>query len=169
MKKEYTFLLCVICVMLVISSSKEASADSSPYGPEGRRFGAGVIVGDPTGLTLKGYLTDRLALGAIASWSFVNDAFTAIGDVTYDILDIPTPVSTITFPFYVGVGGKVGIRGKKDNQRKTIVGIRVPVGVAAQWTNIPVEVYVEAAPGIEVLPGTEFDFTGGIGARYYFF
>ena len=168
MRKKYIILLCAVCVMFVFSPSK-ASADSSPYGPEGRRFGAGIIVGDPTGLTLKGYLTSRIALGAIAAWSFVNDSFTAIGDVTYDILDIPTSVSTVTFPVYVGVGGKVGIRGKKDNQRKTIVGIRVPLGIAAQWTNHPAEVYVEVAPGIEVIPGVEFDITGGIGARYYFF
>jgi hypothetical protein len=78
-------------------------------------------------------------------------------------------LGSVTFPVYIGVGGKVGIRGKKDNERKTIVGIRVPLGVGAQWTSIPLEVYAEVAPGIEVVPGTEFDLTGGVGVRYYFF
>jgi len=167
MKKKFIVVFCIMCFAILLPAS--GIAQVSPYGPEGRRFGAGIIVGDPTGITLKGYLTSRLAIDAIGAWSFVNDAFTAIGDVTYDVLDIPTPLSTVSFPFYIGAGGKIGIHGKKDNQRKTIVGVRVPLGIAAQWNNHPAEVYVEVAPGIEFVPGTEFDITGGIGARYYFF
>jgi len=167
MNKKCVVLFCVVCVAILLPV--RAFAQISPYGPEGKRFGAGIVVGDPTGITLKGYLSSRLAVDAIAAWSFVNDSFTAIGDVTYDVVEIPTSVSTISFPFYIGVGGKVGIRGKKDNQRKTIVGVRVPLGLAAQWNNHAAEVFIEVAPGIEFIPGTEFDLTGGIGARYYFF
>lgn len=136
-------------------------------GPQGKTFGLGIIAGDPTGVTGKGYLSSRLAVSGIAAWSFINDAFTAIADVTYDMFEIHHN-NKVDTPFYVGAGAKLAINKKMPGGDKTAIGIRVPVGIAAQWENIPVEGYVEIAPGIELSPETEFDLTGGVGVRYYF-
>ena len=134
----------------------------------GSRFGLGVILGEPTGLTMKGYVSPVVALDLIASWSFVDDAITIIGDVTWDVTDVAIQSTTFSMPFYLGAGIKVGfVRGGK-NKGKEIVGARVPVGLAMQFTRIPLEAFVEVAPGMEFTPATEFDFTGGLGARFYF-
>jgi len=138
----------------------------SPYGPEGKRFGLGLYVGEPTGLTFKGYLASRLAIDGVGAWSFVRDAVTLVFDVTYEILDIPIQSQSVTVPFYVGAGTKIGINtGPRDRTEFTI---RVPLGVAVQWENAPVEVFFEVAPGVDLSPETEFDISGGIGARFYF-
>ena len=158
----------VVAVSLLMSGVSVEARTPSPYGPKGKHFGMGFILGDPTGITGKGYITDRFAIDAIGSWSFVDDAIVVIGDLTYDFLDIPVDVQAFTLPFYVGVGAKVGFIEKGDKDGDTLVGIRVPVGVAMQFTRYPIELYFEVAPGIELAPETEADVTGGIGVRFYF-
>jgi len=160
----------IVIIFVVFHSFSSFGAESEPYGPQEKRFGAGIIVGEPTGLALKGYVTPEFAIDGIVSWSFVDDALTLIGDLTYEFFDIPTSDLKFTLPFYAGGGVKIGFdrRGKKS-KRKTIVGIRIPVGVAMHFSTYPIEIFVELAPGIEVAPKSAFDFTGGIGARFYFF
>jgi len=164
-KKTTTGLIGAV-LFFVIGSSSALAKEPSPYGPEGKRFGAGLYLGEPIGLTLKGYLTQRWALDAAAGWSFAGDSFTLKVDGTYDILDIPVDTSVITLPFYIGVGGFLKTDEGKNNQ--TAVGILVPIGLAVQWTEYPVEAFLEVAPGIAVGPDTEFELMGGIGARFYF-
>lgn len=158
-------ILLVVVSWLGLSRSVSAGP-VSPYGPEARRFGAGLYLGEPTGLTFKGYVSDRMALDGLASWSFVDKAFTLIGDMTYDFFDIPVHDNRLTLPFYAGIGGKLGIRS--DPGDRTVGGIRIPVGLALQLVQYPIEVFFELAPGIDVAPATEFDLTGGLGARFYF-
>lgn len=163
------FSSLAVVVMAALSLSLGAgrawAKEPSPYGPKGKRFGVGLHLGEPTGFTLKGYVSKRFAIDGIVAWSFVDEAFTLIGDATFEILDIPVDSQVITLPFYAGAGVKVGINDKNDD---TVVAIRVPVGVAVQWVNTPVEIFLEIAPGVGVAPETNFDLTGGIGARFYF-
>ncbi len=172
-KSAKSALIWVGLVAMLLTSngllqSVEAGS-TDPYGPKARRFGAGIILGDPTGISLKGYVSSRIAIDGIFSWSFVDDAFILIGDLTYDILDIPVNASSFTLPFYIGAGAKVGFVQRGNRDGKTLIGVRVPVGVGMQFINHAVEVFFEVAPGFEVSPATDFDITGGIGVRYYFF
>lgn len=171
MKKSKFIRFCLITVVasFILGHFSIVHAGSvDPYGPKGKRFGVGIIAGDPTGLSAKGYVTERFAIDGIFSWSFVDEAFIIIGDLTYDFLDIPINSSKFSLPFYAGAGMKIGFDQKGKNDGETLVGVRVPVGVALQWTNYPIEVFFEVAPGIELSPESEFDVTGGIGVRFYF-
>ena len=89
-----------------------------------------------------------------------------LSDATYEFLDIPVDTHVITLPFYAGVGAKLSIHDGSGDE--TEFGIRIPVGLAVQWTEYPVEVFAEIAPGIDITPSSEFDLMGGIGARFYF-
>lgn len=154
--------------MILIASLPALARSNNPssHGPEAKRFGAGLYLGEPTGFSFKGYMTEQFAFDGIAAWGLRDEAFTVIGDVTYDFLDIPIDSHVVTFPFYAGAGAKLEFNvGPNDN---TVVGIRAPVGVAVQWINYPVELFAEVAPGIEVTPSTDFDLMGGLGARFYF-
>lgn len=166
--KTRIWSIAVAVVIAMAAVATVANAGSSAYGPKGKRFGAGLYLGEPTGITFKGYVSPRLAIDGIAAWSFTERAVTFIGDVTYDFVDIPINSSTLTMPFYAGAGGKISLdRGGRDNGRTT-GGVRVPVGISLQFTNHPVEVFFEIAPGMEVAPDTRFDLTGGVGVRFYF-
>lgn len=165
MKKTLTLLAFLFTFSLLLAGSVRAE----DYGPQDKRFGAGLYLGDPTGFTAKGYITDRIALEGVAAWSFVNDSFTLLTNATYDFFNIPTESTKVNFPFYAGVGAKFAFNKKHNNMRKNSAALLIPVGVAAHFTEYPVELFVELAPGMEFAPETEFDFSGGIGARFYFF
>ncbi len=161
--------LGIVAFTLLSTTCFAIPSETTAYGPKGRRFGAGIIAGEPTGISLRGYVSSRVALDLIASWSFLDDALTLIGDVTYDFFDIPVNTNSFSLPFYAGAGGILGFGQRGKNDGRTIVGVRVPVGVAMQFINHPVEVFFEVAPGVQLAPSTKFDITGGIGVRYYFF
>ena len=168
MKSQIKYIAVAVATVAMVAMSAVSWAESSAYGPKGKRFGAGLYMGEPTGITLKGYVSERLAIDGIAAWSFSEDAVTFIMDVTYDFVDIPINSSTLTLPFYAGAGGKIALdRGGRDDGRTTGA-IRVPVGIALQFTNHPVEVFFEVGPGVQVAPDTRFDLTGGVGVRFYF-
>lgn len=165
--KMLIFLGLILTTLTFSQSSKAAFTDSSSaYGPQSKRFGLGVYVGEPTGLTLKGYLTERAAIDGIAAWSFKHETVTLIGDLNYEIFDIPVSSSVISLPFYLGVGGKLELNSGRNDEIE--VGVRVPIGVAVQWNTAPIEVFLEVVPCLELVQETDFDLMGGLGIRFYF-
>ncbi len=167
-----TFLQRAVVVLGVLALgamlSAEAVAGAGDYGPKGKRFGAGIYLGEPTGITFKGYLSHSLAIQGLGAWSFVDKSVLGAVDVTYDFVNIPVNSSTVKLPFYAGVGGWIGSdRGGRDEGR-TVAGVRIPVGIAVQFQNHPVEISFEVAPGVAVAPSTRAEVMGGIGVRFYF-
>jgi hypothetical protein len=73
---------------------------------------------------------------------------------------IPVPEGKL--PFYVGVGGRVVFSDDAT------IGVRVPLGLDYMFSNAPVDIFVELVPILNLAPSTDFDFNGGIGARYWF-
>lgn len=159
-------LIPIFTILLLLTNMLPALANTSAYGPKTKRIGAGLYLGDPTGITLKGYLTKNIALDGVAAWSFVDDSFTLMTDATYDFFDIDFDTDVITVPFYAGGGAQLTFDDGKNND--TSATIHIPVGVAVQWVKQPVEIFVELSPGIQIAPETELDLSGGIGARFYF-
>lgn len=167
---KYISKICLLALFLTSVFCFDAASKSAQknYGPKNKRFGAGIVLGEPTGVTFKGYVSEKLAIDAFASWSFTDEAFVLMGDAIYEFVNIPVGAKTFTLPFYAGAGAKISFDEGGKNKDKTTGGIRIPLGVALQWVNHPIEVFVEVAPGIELAPNTEVDITGGVGARFYF-
>ncbi|MDY7029116.1 MAG: hypothetical protein SVR04_12520 [Spirochaetota bacterium] len=128
---------------------------------EGQKFGLGVIAGEPTGITAKMYLSENDAVDAAASWSFVKDRIHLHADY---IRHFPGVIDREfdDFVLYAGVGGLVELDDESE------FGARIPVGVNYYFNSVPVELFLEIGPALLLIPETRFEFTGGIGARYYF-
>jgi hypothetical protein len=78
----------------------------------------------------------------------------------YDIeIDVPGAL-----PFYFGVGARV-LPHEGDGSR---VGVRVPLGLDYITRDRRFDVFLEVAPMVDLVPETEFDLSGGVGARSYF-
>lgn len=146
-----------------------AVAKPDSYGPENKRVGAGLYLGEPIGASVKGYVLSPLAVDFFMGWSLVDEAFMMMANATYDIIEIPTNARTFTLPVYAGVGVKVGFDqgGREDGD--TMGGFRFPLGVSLQLNTNPIEIFTEVAPGFEFAPKIRADVTGGVGVRYYFF
>lgn len=129
------------------------------------KFGLGIMLGEPTGLSGKYWLNDKLAIDGAAGWSFYDDSeFYLHSDLLVHKFDL-IPVKKGKLPFYVGAGAFVRFR---DEHHDNEAGIRVPVGLDYLFENAPVDIFVEFAPGIDLTPSTRADFSGGIGIRYWF-
>lgn len=125
-------------------------------------FGAGIILGEPTGISAKYWTSSTGAFDGAVAWSFVNEgAFHIHLDYllhNFDLISVPEG----RLPFYYGIGGR--IKASKDAR----IGARVPLGLAYIFNNAPVDIFLEVVPLLDLAPKTAFRINAAIGARYYF-
>ncbi len=127
-----------------------------------KTFGIGAILGEPTGVSAKLWLGDVMAIDFAAAWSFVKEpAFQIHSDYLFHLMELIN-VSKGKLPFYFGVGGRIKF---EEDMR---VSVRIPVGLAYMFANVPLDVFAEVVPMIDLIPATGFDISGGIGIRYFF-
>jgi hypothetical protein len=127
-----------------------------------RGFGLGIILGEPTGVSGKLWTSGQNAFDFAAAWSFQGEGNLLLqADYVWHIFRL-IPVPDGKLPFYVGVGGEVILANDP------VIGVRVPLGLDYMFGNAPVDIFVELVPILRLAPSTDFDFAGGIGARYWF-
>jgi hypothetical protein len=125
-------------------------------------FGLGIILGEPTGISGKYWLSPSTAIDGAAAWNFGSGGYLHIhGDYLIHNYDI-FKVQEGKLPLYFGIGGRIGFSSE------TVVGLRGVVGVAYQFSGAPVDAFLEIAPIMDLVPGTSFHVNGGIGARFFF-
>ena len=58
---------------------------------------------------------------------------------------------------------------KKHYQSKPMKSIRLPVGLSYMPDdNLPMDIFVEIGPAIDIAPDVQGEITGGVGVRYWF-
>ena len=131
---------------------------------ERKQFGVGVIVGEPTGITIKYMLYDKSAIDAGVGWETSGDnEFHIYGDYLYHMNDL-IKVPHGKLPLYFGGGLRFIDREKKKDK----FGIRIPVGIEYLFGNAPLGAFFELVPILNLTPDTDFDFEAGIGIRFFF-
>jgi hypothetical protein len=124
-------------------------------------FGAGVVFGEPTGLSAKYWLDSKRAIDGGLAWSFHKKGFL---HVHADLLwHFPEVIRTsVRLPLYAGIGGRIRFDDPVH------AGVRIPVGIAWWVDGAPIDVFLEIVPILDLTPATEFELNGGIGVRYFF-
>ena len=79
----------------------------------------------------------------------------------YNVFETPN------IPLYLGVGGRIKLKNNEHNSDMRL-GVRVPFGIAYQFSEVPVDVFLEIAPVLDLNPSTSGSINGAIGVRYYF-
>jgi len=149
-------------------------ATSDPSSAQDRGWGLGLIVGEPTGITAKNWISDGRAFDAAVAWSFSGyDSFQIHADYLFH--NSTWQESTDLegrFPLHYGIGARIklgtdvdGVRGARADSR---IGVRIPGGIAYYIPDAPIEVFVEIVPLLDIVPATHFDLNAAIGARYFF-
>lgn len=160
-------LLFIIIILIFFPYQTFAqTSDSSEKTLSGSGWAVGIIIGEPTGLSLK---YNTFPVMGIA-WSIENH-FHFHAD--YWILN-NTFLDVDNLYYYVGVGGKISLwhqddkpKDSDDKEKDLGLGVRIPLGI--QYFLIDeVEFFGEAVPGISLYPATDFDLDLAIGARYNF-
>lgn len=129
------------------------------------KLGAGIIIGEPTGGSVKYWLNRNMAVDGAAGWSTHDHSSLYFqGDLLWHQFGL-FPINEGRLPLYIGVGGLVRFR---DDHRDDQAGVRVPVGVSYMFENTPVDVFAEVAPTLDVAPEARGEITGGVGIRFWF-
>lgn len=134
-------------------------------------FGAGIVLGDPTGLTAKYNLSSENAIDAALSFGGHNNIYL---HATWLWL-MPSVFKIEQYPvnWYFGLGARVIDHDHKHDHHEnhddgTYLGVRAPLGLRMNFENPRVELFGEISVAMDVTPETDFDVDFGIGARYYF-
>ena len=147
------FKFVTILFSLIIISSINAQSNG---------IGVGLIVGEPTGISGKYWTGSTTAFDAALAWSFVDEnAFQIHADYLFHNIRLIT-ISEGKLPFYYGIGARL----KTANDIK--LGVRVPLGLAYLFQNVPIDIFIEVVPILDVIPKTDFQINAALGARYFF-
>lgn len=145
--------LSLFVVILLLFSIVQVQAQQ-------KKFGLGIILGEPTGVIAKYWTSNRTAFDVAGSWSFSGEnAFHIHGDYLFHSF---IGVEKGKLPFYYGIGARLNL------QDKTRFGIRIPVGLSYMFEKTPLDIFLEIGPVMDLVPDTEFHVLGFIGIRYYF-
>jgi hypothetical protein len=122
-------------------------------------FGIGVLLGEPTGASVKSWLSDKTAFDVGVAWSLAgrNEAL----HLNSDFLLHSWFEQNDQLAFYYGLGGRIIFAD--DAQ----AGVRVPLGLNYVFESIPFDLFLEAVPILDLTPEIEFAGNGAVGIRYY--
>ena len=135
---------------------------SNSTSAQDKNIGLGIIVGEPTGVSIKYWTSSTTAFDGALAWSFIDGgAFHIHADYIFHNLNL-IRISGTKIPFYYGIGGRI------KTANKTQIGVRVPLGLIYMFNNAPVDIFFEVVPILDLAPKTDFRINAAIGARYFF-
>jgi len=158
-KTKKGLILLIICVLTGLQvETLKAQANTG----NGGNFGIGVMVGEPTGLSIKNWTGGSTAFNIGAAWSLSDRSEALHLHADFLIHSWFSDINRGKLAFYYGIGGRVIFADDPT------AGVRIPLGLNYVFENIPFDLFVEAVPIIDVAPDTEFAGNGAFGIRYYF-
>lgn len=186
MKLTRLLVIAVISTLAVHA----AEARPRPHGIHGKRFeankrfGLGLELGEPTGVTGKYFLRDGGDRALDFGVGGIYDYYGYRGIHLYlDYLFHPVSLaSTDSFelPFYIGIGGRFwdweDRRMSGPYPHGDAIGVRVPVGLAFDFNNVPLDIFIQLVPTVNLFFNTPDGYNrnlyliidGSVGIRYYF-
>jgi hypothetical protein len=126
-------------------------------------MGLGVMLGNPTGLNGKYWLSEKQAVDGGAAWTLgKNGSLSLHSDFLLHEKGAFFLNDIHSLDLYYGLGGRMAFANDIE------LGLRVPVGLAHQFVDQPADVFAEIAPILNFVPYTGIEINLAVGARYYF-
>jgi len=146
-------LLTLLCLL---------AASSGPlWAQKAGEFGAGVVLGSPTGITGKYWLNDNRALDA--GLGFDSDVL-IYGDYLWHSFKVLPQPQEGKMPLYLGLGLQIGDTHHNNND----LSLRTVGGISYWLPKNPIEIFFELVPVFHLTQHGGSDLNAGIGLRYYF-
>jgi len=153
-------------------------ANSSAFAAN-QKFGLGIVLGEPSGLTGKVWSDHRAAIDFGLAFAF-DDYILMYADYLHHFpgaFGSSSPFVAQLNP-YLGIGAIVAFDTNNNfnaNRRffssgsgSVGLGARIPLGIEWRPSHPTIGVFVELVPGLAILPATDGLVEGGVGVRYYF-
>ena len=152
----------MIVGLLTLMLSGPAQAAELADSPEG--FGLGIATGQVTGVAAGYRPNDQSAIGGILGWYFMLNSFNVQTDYQLTIVDFQGEEG-VDVKLRMSAGGGAFIDVYEGYSG---VGIYLPIGFTLLPGQRPFDVFLDIAPGMTLMPNTEFVARGAVGARVYF-
>ncbi len=162
----------IILIAALISLTSQTRAQSSG-------FGLGIMLGEPTGISMKGWVGPTRAIDGALAWNFWNGSYLHLhADYLFHNMDL-IHVAKGKLALYYGPGLRIeswtgdgywdrgGHWDGVDGSRVDLA-FRFPVGLDYLPAATPLDVFLEIVPTLELTPASWLEFDGGIGVRYWF-
>jgi len=129
---------------------------------ENRGLGFGLIIGEPCGFSFKNWTGSKTAVSGGVAWSIVHSGSLHLhADYllhNHRLVQVPD----VKLFLYYGVGGRI----KTKHQDR--IGLRFPVGLCYVFEKIPLDVYLDIVPLLDLTPDLGTELMIGFGFIYYF-
>ena len=152
-------------------ASPEASGPPSPpiitelpkfsENPDG--IGVGFAVGEPTGIAAAYRPHERHTIAGVIGWGIRMSSLHVHADYLATVARIQPPESILSVDVYAGAGPTINLMDASQPG----LGVRVPLGVSLAFQK-PVDVFMEVAPVIGLVPSTSLWLNGTMGVRTWF-
>jgi len=164
------YLIPILAILMIVTASFAQRSG----------FGLGIIIGEPTGITGKYWLSGKSAIDGAIAWSMHGENLHLHGDYLVHKFDL-IKVSKGSFPFYYGIGARFRFGDNDHNDfidhdhswwgnhhHDDVFGIRVPFGLDYLFGSDPFDIFLEVVPILDLVPDTEVNFNAAIGFRFWF-
>ncbi len=155
----------ILISIFIAGALMAAAVPASPQSvPSPRSLGLGVMIGEPSGLNLKSWTGRTSAFDIGLAWSFAgNSSLQLHADLLFHEFGQFRPRRG-RLGLYYGLGGRV--KTKEDD--KTVLSVRIPLGLTYIFERTPLDLFFELVPLLDLTPETRGDVQGALGVRYYF-
>ncbi|MFA5834668.1 MAG: hypothetical protein WDA22_14405 [Bacteroidota bacterium] len=165
--KYFRFAVIACCLFFAFQDS-EAQV---------RRFGLGVIFGEPAGISAKLWTSNNNAFDFGLGWSMGGDRMGRYDyyynynrtnrvhfhmDYVWHLFN--TIHSSERFPLYYGIGGRMNSGAGYEAS----VAVRGVLGIAWLPRETPIDIFLELVPMFQLTSSSGFGLDAGVGARYFF-
>jgi hypothetical protein len=165
LKKNRTMKKIILFTFLLFISASVINEINAQGQNDPQRFGLGIMIGEPTGITGKYWMNTTNALAGGVAWSFRGRSGSNNIHLHLDYQAHNFNLFNVeqgTMGFYYGIGGRLRTGGDAN------IGVRIPLGLNYLFADNPLEIYFEIVPILDLMPDTDLEGNGGIGIRYYF-
>ncbi len=183
----------LLALSMIVALAASSTADARPrpksFGSgqkkfeANKKFGIGLELGEPSGLNGKLFLSPDTAidfgLGYIYGHYYAGDGIHLYADYLWHPFTL-TSAEPFELPFYVGIGGRFwdfdyGCNRFREDcaYNASAFGVRVPIGIAFDFNNIPLDIFIQLVPTFDFYRGHRdrnlhlgVDFS--VGFRFWF-
>ncbi|MEX0769833.1 MAG: hypothetical protein WD035_03815 [Balneolaceae bacterium] len=131
-----------------------------------RGFGVGAVIGTPDGLSYKAWVSEDAAVAGAVSFTISNNASSFYTHADFLMHKFYEELNWEVGTLHYTYGGGVSMFWS-DSTNDSIYGVRLPSGMGFIFTDVPVDMFFEIAPTIDVSPDFRFGFDGSLGFRFY--
>jgi hypothetical protein len=124
--------------------------------------GLGIIIGEPTGVSLKKWIVETKAIDFQIGWSFPGQSIHFAVDYQ---THFPEWFNNNKLYPYLEIGGRLKMRQETEDGPIRL-GMRFGIGI--EYIHGHFGIYSEICPAMDITPETRLALEGGIGAHYYF-